>query len=69
MLMKEFHVETTVFVVVQLPDDATEEDAEEAVTDWLVESCPFEEMELDPMQVSPCTADEEIRRMHNAKNN
>jgi hypothetical protein len=67
--VKEFHVETTVLVVVQLPDDATEEDAEQAVTNWLVESCPFDEMELDPMDVSRCTADEELRQMHSAKNN
>ena len=67
--MKEFHVETKLFVVVQLPDDATEDDAEDAVADWLQDSCPFEEMEINPMDVSLCTADEEIRRMHNYKHN
>ena len=67
--MKEFHVTTEVFVVVQLDDDATAKDAERAVAEWLSESCPFPEMESDPMNVSPCMAAEEHARMRKAGSN
>ena len=67
--MKEYHVEAQVFVVVQVQDDVSEEEATAAVERWLSDTCPFEEMEVDSIEVGPCTADEELRRMHNAPNN
>lgn len=67
--MKEYHVAVEVFVVVQLSDDSTPDDAENAVTDWLTETCPFEEMEMETIDVSPCTADQELARMRNVQNN
>jgi hypothetical protein len=67
--MKEFHVTTEVFVVVQVDDDATPEDAERAVAEWLSESCPFPEMEVNPVNVSRCTADDEHARMRKATSN
>ena len=67
--MREYHVVAQVFVVVQVEDGASEEAATEAVEDWLAESCPFEEMEVDTIEATLCTADVDLRRMQNAPNN
>jgi hypothetical protein len=67
--MREYHVVAQVFVVAQVEDDATEEEATAAVEAWLSETCPFEELEVGAIEATPCTADEELRRMHNAPNN
>ena len=67
--MKEYHAVVQIFVVVQVSDEATPADVDNAVDEWLSETCPFEEMEIDYVDVSFCTAEEEIARMRNAPNN
>jgi hypothetical protein len=67
--VKEYHVVVQVFVVVPVDDAAGEEQATQAVEDWLSETCPFDELEVDSIEATACTADEELRRMHNAPNN
>ena len=67
--MREYHVVAQVFVVVQVEDGASEEGAAATVEEWLAETCPFEEMEVDTVEATLCTADVDLRRMQNAPNN